>query len=223
MEASPLIDAHPPRTRMTHTSFATCRSTFGHPAQEVDRGLALLLELDGNLQHPVAAPPGADHELGGEDVAVHHAGPDHRQQPLAAERLQPVGVRALEARAASAAARCGPGWPARRMSGRRSLAPRAALLPTTMSSAGSREERERAGRRRSGRRGRSRRRTPARPAPRASPASAPPRSWAVAQWNQRSRGFAAVSRSSSAGVPSRGAVLGEQDLVVEPARVQRPR
>ena len=71
----------------------------GDPPCEVDRGGALFLDLDGDLEHAQALALGSDHELGGEHVVVDDAAGRDRGHDRAAQGLEPVGVRAREAEA----------------------------------------------------------------------------------------------------------------------------
>ena len=70
---------------------------LGDPAQEVDARRPLLGEVDRDLADLEAGALGPDHQLGGEDVVIDDAGPGDRQDGGAAQRLEAVGVGAVEA------------------------------------------------------------------------------------------------------------------------------
>src|SRR4051794_20244432 len=70
---------------------------LGHALEELDRGRALLDDVDRDLLDALALSLGADDELRGEQVAVDDAALDGVEERGAAEGLQPVGVGAVEA------------------------------------------------------------------------------------------------------------------------------
>ena len=70
---------------------------LGHPPEEVDARRPPLGEVDRDLAGADAGPLRPDHQLGGEDVEVDDALVDDRQEDVAAQRLEAVGVGAVEA------------------------------------------------------------------------------------------------------------------------------
>src|SRR5581483_8709982 len=91
MTASSALDAdHPGQA-------GNIAQNFRNALEKIDRCRPLLDDVNRNLGHALALALGADHELGGEQVARELAALERAGEPLAPEGLEPVRVGAVKA------------------------------------------------------------------------------------------------------------------------------